>query len=105
MGSIKTVRHSPGATFEEGANERRGSIKEVDHAEHIQGPSDGVRVRHRHAPKLKVHQGESFVVNTEDAASGLIRSKDVTPHINDFPTRKFEPPKSNPIGGPIYVEG
>ena len=60
---------------------------------------------HRHPPKLKVKQGESFIVNTEDAASGFIRSTDVAPHIADFPIRKFEPPKSNPIGGPVYVEG
>ncbi len=60
---------------------------------------------HRHPPKLRVKQGESFIVNTEDAASGFIRSTDVAPHIADFPIRKFEPPKSNPIGGPVYVEG
>ena len=33
---------------------------------------------HRHEPKLRVRQGESFVVETEDAASGYIRSADVT---------------------------
>ena len=60
---------------------------------------------HRHPPKLRVKQGESFTVNTEDAASGYIRSTDVAPHISDFPIRKFEPPKSNPIGGPVFVEG
>ena len=33
----------------------------------------------RHPPKLRVEQGESFVVHTEDAASGLVRSADVAP--------------------------
>ena len=60
---------------------------------------------HRHAPKLMVSQGESFVVETEDAGSGLIRSTDIAVRLDDLPTRKFDPPKGNPIGGPIYVEG
>ena len=60
---------------------------------------------HRHAPSLKVEQGESFVVETEDAGSGQVRSADVAPRLVDLPTRKFEPPKSNPWGGPVYVEG
>lgn len=60
---------------------------------------------YRHAPKLRVKQGELFVVETEDASSGLIRSADVAPLIDHFPTRKFEPPKANPVGGPIFVEG
>ncbi|MBM3948847.1 MAG: hypothetical protein FJ312_06360 [SAR202 cluster bacterium] len=60
---------------------------------------------HRHAPKLRVKQGERFVVETEDAGSGLVRSADMAPKLNDLPTRKFFPAKSNPIGGPIFVEG
>ena len=60
---------------------------------------------HRHAPKIVVEQGESFVVETEDAGSGLIRNADVAPHLDALPTRKFDPPKGNPIGGPIYVKG
>ena len=60
---------------------------------------------HRHPPKLRVRQGESFAVETEDAGSGLIRSADIAPYLNDLSTRKFDPPKSNPIGGPVYVEG
>ncbi len=60
---------------------------------------------HRHPPKLRVKQGEAFVVHTEDAASGLIRSPDIAPQIGDFAIRKFEPPKSNPIGGPVFIEG
>ncbi len=60
---------------------------------------------YRHTPKLRVKQGEFSVVETEDAGSGLIRSADVAPLIDHFPTRKFEPPKANPVGGPIFVEG
>ena len=59
----------------------------------------------RHKPVLRVEQGESFVIETEDAGSGLIRSSDVAPHIADLPTRKFYPAKSNPMGGPVYVDG
>ena len=60
---------------------------------------------HRHKPLLRVAQGESFTVETEDAGSGQVRSADVAPRIMDFPTRDFEPPKGNPIGGPVFVEG
>lgn len=60
---------------------------------------------HRHEPKLRVRQGESFVVETEDAASGYIRSADVASRLDRLPTLDSEPARSNPIGGPIYVEG
>lgn len=60
---------------------------------------------YRHAPKIRVDQGESFIVETEDAASGQVRSSDIAPYLDDLPTRKFDPPKGNPIGGPVYVEG
>lgn len=60
---------------------------------------------HGDEPLLRVEQGESFVIETEDAGSGQVRSADVAPNIMDFPTRKFEPPKGNPIGGPVFVEG
>ena len=56
-------------------------------------------------PLLRVNQGESFVIETEDAGSGLVRSADVAPRLSDPPTRKFDPPKGNPIGGPVYVLG
>jgi acetamidase/formamidase len=58
-----------------------------------------------HEPLLRVAQGESFVVETEDAGSGQIRSTDVTPTLMELPTRNSEPAKSNPIGGPVFVEG
>ena len=60
---------------------------------------------YRHPPKLRVKQGETFVVNTEDAFSGLVRSADAASRLSDMPTWKSEPAKGNPIGGPIYVEG
>ena len=60
---------------------------------------------HRAPPKLRVQQGESFVIETEDAGSGLIRSPDIAPRLDDLPTRKFDPPKGNPIGGPVHVQG
>lgn len=56
-------------------------------------------------PALRVKLGESFVVETEDAASGLLRSPDRLPIPEHRPTMKFTPHKSNPVGGPIYVEG
>ena len=59
----------------------------------------------RHPPKLRVKQGESFEVETEDAGSGLTRSPDAATRMADFPTQQFFPPKGNPIGGPVYVEG
>tara|TARA_B100001123_G_C15340308_1_gene1034551 strand:+ start:1376 stop:2317 length:942 start_codon:yes stop_codon:yes gene_type:complete len=58
-----------------------------------------------HEPLLRVAQGESFVVETEDAGSGQIRSADVTPTLMELPTRNSEPAKSNPMGGPVFVEG
>ena len=60
---------------------------------------------HRHEPMMTVAPGESFVIETEDAGSGLIRSADIAPRIDDLPTRKFFPPKGNPMGGPVFVEG
>ena len=60
---------------------------------------------HRHEPMLRVTQGESFVVETNDAGSGQIRSPDDAARLADLPTRQFEPMKGNPTGGPIFVEG
>lgn len=60
---------------------------------------------YQHEPNLIVEQGESFVVETEDAGSGGRRSPDAAKWMENDPLRKFEPPKSNPIGGPVYVKG
>lgn len=59
----------------------------------------------RHKPKLRVAEEERFVVETEDAASGYIRSKDAASTLDTLPTLDFEPALSNPIAGPIYVTG
>ena len=59
----------------------------------------------RTPPVLTVEQGESFVAETEDAGSGLIRSPDVAPRLMDQPTRKAEPPLANPMAGPVWVRG
>ena len=60
---------------------------------------------YRHPPMLRVGQGESFVVETNDAGSGQIRGPDDAARMVDLPTMKSEPIKGNPTGGPIYVEG
>ena len=60
---------------------------------------------HRHPVTLRVEQGESFVVETEDALSGWVRSADAVGGYAQSPLKGFEPAKSNPTGGPVYVEG
>ena len=60
---------------------------------------------HRHPPKLRVKQGEKFIVETNDAGSGLIRTENQDPRPLTSKLWSFEPVKGNPIGGPIYVEG
>ena len=57
------------------------------------------------APVLTVGQGESFIIETEDAGSGQVRSEDVAPRLVHMPTRRATPPKGNPMGGPVYVIG
>jgi len=59
----------------------------------------------RHEPVLRVSAGEAFLVETEDASSGQVRSTDVIPYMDDLPYRQGEPGLSNPVTGPIYVEG
>ena len=51
-----------------------------------------------HEPRLRITPGETIVVETEDALSGQIRS--------DTDRRdKSTMPYSNPLAGPIFVEG
>lgn len=59
----------------------------------------------RTPPALTVRQGESFVVETEDAASGRLRSAGVLPTLANRPELAFTPPKANPVGGPVFIEG
>lgn len=55
-------------------------------------------------PKIKVKAGEKFVVETEDALNGMIRSEDQlpTPEVLGPRFARFE---LNPLAGPIYLEG
>lgn len=56
-------------------------------------------------PLLRVAAGEPFAVETDDASSGLMGSGDRQPIPEDLPYLRHSPAKSNPVAGPIYVEG
>jgi acetamidase/formamidase len=56
-------------------------------------------------PLVHVEQGESLVVETEDAMDGLIRSEDRLPIPEHVPNLQIAPPELNPVVGPIYIEG
>ncbi|MDM8167684.1 acetamidase/formamidase family protein [Roseovarius sp.] len=66
----------------------------------------------RDEPVLRVAAGETFCVETDDALTGLVQDLSDTPKVRDMqddPLSKellsFNPPKLNPVVGPIYVEG
>lgn len=66
----------------------------------------------RDEPVLRVEQGESFRVETDDALTGLVQDLSDTPKvrdpINDPLSKKLlssTPAMLNPVVGPIYVEG
>lgn len=61
---------------------------------------------------LKVQQGESFVVETDDAMTGLIADDSDSPKVHQFvddehfaALQRQWPPLYNPVVGPIHVEG
>jgi acetamidase/formamidase len=54
-------------------------------------------------PALRVAPGESFVVETHDAATGFLTREGQSPL--DRPHVKSWPPLANPLAGPIFVEG
>jgi acetamidase/formamidase len=56
-------------------------------------------------PKLRVQEGESFILETEDAGSGVVRSADVLPTPQHRPQLRHTPGWVNPNAGPVYVEG
>lgn len=56
-------------------------------------------------PRLLVKPDESFLVETEDAFSGVLRGSQDSSLLRTLPGRDRIPPLSNPITGPIYVEG
>jgi amidase len=54
-------------------------------------------------PELRIQPGEKFIVETEDAATGYLRREGQSPQ--DRPLIHSWPPCSNPVAGPIFVEG
>ncbi len=56
-------------------------------------------------PSLRVAAGEAFVVETEDASSGLLTAADRPPTPENTPYTRRTPSRANPVGGPVYVEG
>ena len=65
----------------------------------------------RDEPCLKVEQGETFQVETDDALTGLIVDDSDTPQVHNFTGEHIAklqekwPPLYNPVVGPIYVDG
>jgi amidase len=59
----------------------------------------------RHPPILKVELGESFVLETEDAPSGMYRTPENAAQLLDPWYLKHSPPKANPVTGPVFIEG
>ena len=62
-------------------------------------------IDYRLEPLLYVKEGESFEVETEDAASGRLRSADIPPTLENRPELRHVPPLVNPVAGPIHVAG
>jgi len=56
-------------------------------------------------PALVVSPGESFVIETEDAAAGYFRDDGTLPYPDKRPTHTADPPLLNPVGGPVWIEG
>lgn len=56
-------------------------------------------------PVLRVGVGESIVIETEDSASGYLRSSDDIPTPEHVPGWDGNPPRVNPVVGPVYVDG
>ena len=54
-------------------------------------------------PKITVNQGESFVIESEDASAGTVRRGVPDEDILRSPLRSASPPKGNPLGGPVYI--
>ncbi|MBM3948849.1 MAG: hypothetical protein FJ312_06370 [SAR202 cluster bacterium] len=56
-------------------------------------------------PKLRVKQGESFVVETNDSFAGKMTEPGIVDRLSELPELHYLPVKANPVAGPIYVEG
>lgn len=65
----------------------------------------GYRLDGSLAPVLWVGTGEEFVVETEDASSGLLTDGTVLPTPENLPYLRRTPVQSNPVAGPIHVSG
>jgi acetamidase/formamidase len=59
----------------------------------------------RDEPLLRVRAGESFEVETYDASTGYFKSADDLAIPARRPGYDRVPPLSNPIGGPVWLEG
>ena len=55
-------------------------------------------------PMLTVEQGESFVIETEDAGIGEVRSEDAAARLPYSPRRLSTPALGNPMGGPVFIK-
>ena len=56
-------------------------------------------------PALRVGAGEPFVIETNDASTGLLSAGDKLPTPDNTPYTAASPAKANPVGGPVHVEG
>jgi amidase len=59
----------------------------------------------QHPPVLEVELGEPFTLETEDAPSGAYRSLDDAARLLDVWYLSHSPAKSNPVTGPVYING
>jgi len=59
----------------------------------------------QHQPILEVELGESFALETEDAASGIYRAPEDAAHLLDAWYLNYTPKKANPLTGPVYIRG
>ena len=59
----------------------------------------------RLTPLITVRPGERFALETEDAAAGYIRDGATLPYPWKRPTHAFNPPRLNPVAGPVFIEG
>lgn len=57
------------------------------------------------APLISVEPGESFEIETFDAGTGYFKSEEDKPIPALRPGFDRHPPKANPIGGPVNIEG
>lgn len=62
-------------------------------------------IDHRLKPVIRVQSGESFILETEDAAAGYLRDDNILPYAANRPTHRINPPLLNPVAGPVYICG